>query len=779
MASISPTYRQGPTTPTTTPTHPATRFQRLRSVSSPFTSRNKEKNEEKKGGSKSTTRDEDLLELTDAFFNVTGDSTGQDSVLGSVQDSPIFDSYDSSARKISRSNTRANAEGVDDFGRSLDGNVPSMMNNRRRVGHQSLGGAGVLHERTTTSGFHSHMGHPTSASVTLPSFPNWTSSSPVPVPQRRPRGGSEVVDREKRKASFFSRRRSEYDEAIEAEEESVEFKLARPPGRSKPQQSQLESSDTKSSDERNDVHQAQSSPKTGFFRQQIHHYASQSLSSPFSGLSKAKEESNKGVVHRAISISGPIGPTTKATPEQLMENLDRLSRAEAPRKGSVPSSPIPAGFSTSTLYDPRPPKTPPPPSLAQGTNVVLIRATTPNNQSTFTASPESSQIAAFPTALSPPRRTPVSKSPRIPPLVWPPRSGGVSPTTGRSPQMPFSAGFSGEVIVEGLASVSRTPPLPMFPSRGSWEDVGSIEMLRKHTSSPSPPRPQQELLSSSSEGDVFGDSITAPFSPRSGSSPYRTEMTARSNDSVLAIADQHRSSPAVDSTDSDEDSDDEYDENVIIGQVKPQQFRKGSVIGSRPSIDMPKRPAYQVEVVCNRADLDQGEDMRWEVVVRKVNSDSTSQPPTNNAPIQVSDSPVTIAVPFSASSLNLSLSLDQAEGRLVFVTLPSFGDTQHTPTRRRPSVSGHSPSPSPSAGSTFGRHPHRISDAAIDPLPTSPRHRNQFPRKLRPTSPTASALPGSPLTSGFPPTPTTPPISPREVLNSRRKASLHDGVLYQ
>lgn len=134
-------------------------------------------------------------------------------------------------------------------------------------------------------------------------------------------------------------------------------------------------------------------------------------------------------------------------------------------------------------------------------------------------------------------------------------------------------------------------------------------------------------------------------------------------------------------------------------------------VGKRRSIST--RDGYEIEVDCDDSrwpgeDDEEGE-MIWQVKVRRrpkgrgIPGGQTSSNIANAAsPLHLSRGKLTAAAPATASSINLSLSLDQPTGKLVFIAFPM--DLHATP-KRRASSSRHATRPGP----------------PTPPLPPSPR----------------------------------------------------------
>jgi hypothetical protein len=201
-------------------------------------------------------------------------------------------------------------------------------------------------------------------------------------------------------------------------------------------------------------------------------------------------------------------------------------------------------------------------------------------------------------------------------------------------------------------------------------------------------------------------------------------------------------------------------------------------IGKRRSLN--SRDGYEVEVTCDDSQWADGKDeegeMTWQVTIRRprkgvrddgansMASSSSGPGPTTNpmSPLQLSSGRSMTIAPGTASSINLSLSLDQPTGKLVFIAFPM--DLHATP-KRRGSSSKFTPGPGP----------------PTPPLPPSPRE--LFTAGSRSQSSSTGTSPPSTRFHTPPPLPTTEnaPRTPPPVLPSTpqsRSASRLDRTEY-
>lgn len=156
----------------------------------------------------------------------------------------------------------------------------------------------------------------------------------------------------------------------------------------------------------------------------------------------------------------------------------------------------------------------------------------------------------------------------------------------------------------------------------------------------------------------------------------------------------------------------------------PHATRPSKTI-TRPSDNGPDR-GYEVKITCldDRAD---NEEMKWQVTIRQRSPKTSLHHPTS--PLQLSTTTSLAQAPATASSINLSLSLDKPTGKLVFISFPM--DIHATPTTRRrrgshsqpPILSQTSASPKNTSGSNhrpFTPPPIPGTMGAIMSRPTTP-----------------------------------------------------------
>lgn len=541
-----------------------------------------------------------------------------------------------------------------------------------------------------------------------------------------------------------------------------------------------------------------------------------------------------------LNISGPIGPMVKASQEEILQEFGRLrtgSEADDPvlrefRSTSLDqglklrSSSFTAGdrpnFSSSSLEDKegvfrlasrveptgvpntapiQRPVTPERTQLAQmpGTPLAQTRSGSYNG---------TSQTNMYPTPLSPPARRPTVASRRSgqspAPFAWPSRGVEAGCLSPRQPARQDSFDVYSSAG-EGQGSIYR----PASPSE-SRASPSSVEWLSRKPSSTFDPHTREFALGPvRSIEDRNTKRKPVPLLPRTAEPSQLPHLRQRTSDD----SEDHKYSTS--GAEADEDSEEQLssvEDAVITRAERVVSPRKDSFSSTSFSIATtpPRSPAllprdskneFQVETVC--VPSTDGETMRWEIVVRRMPSGSSpGSAGVSNAsgPVQLSQHRTTTRAPITASSLNLSLSLDRPTGKLAFLSLPTSANDPHaTPVRSRapqPSTSGiararidSSPGPSPSPSpSPYNRDSGLGRSASIRPAPESstitsptfaPSARAMRPMGDRRQMTSPPMWPNSPLSPGAPITPISPPGSPREVVvRQRRKASLQGGVLY-
>ncbi|WVQ83851.1 hypothetical protein IAT38_005995 [Cryptococcus sp. DSM 104549] len=356
----------------------------------------------------------------------------------------------------------------------------------------------------------------------------------------------------------------------------------------------------------------------------------------------------------------------------------------------------------------------------------------------------------YPTALSPPRR-PMPKSPRAmqnmqrqqqrlqPPTTPPSISQTLANAREGSPEPVASPMTSLET--PGVASSpspspaqSRSSPRPLSQPQIPRTPLVTAEWLKRKPSSgrlrhasslsadqiPHPPPLPSGLIS------------TPPLSTKS---PRRTlDESPRIHTSLAA---QRMRNTSISSTNSDTDALSSSDGE--IGLRSPQRRSRLTATPSRPSSSARSSPAppqggYEVHVTCVD-DREERDEMKWEVTIRRRSSRNMPQGPSS--PLQLSTASSITSAPATASSINLSLALDQPTGKLVFISFPM--DIHATPTRRRrPSQS----QPPAGQSGTYTASPRKATfgpERPVTPPPTRKEGEPSGPGTPRPVTPGSSS----------------------------------------
>ncbi len=268
-------------------------------------------------------------------------------------------------------------------------------------------------------------------------------------------------------------------------------------------------------------------------------------------------------------------------------------------------------------------------------------------------------------------------------------------------------------------------------------------MLQRLSSNGIGPSSRADSPTYSNDGHVRETATPSPNKPVSAAwlarKPSSSRLNRNGSKSRSDVAPIRRRSEdtrerASSSSNTEESHESEIDQSLRRRKSKPKPRYRGEAEG------------YEVEVICIDGREDDGplDELRWEVVIRKQGSNSSIIP---SSPQQLSTVASTSRAPPSASSINLSLSLNQPTGKLVFISFPT--DLQATPTKRRPSTS----TPRSNVPST----PPRISSPS-----TPSRYKASYP------SPSGYRV--------------SPPSSPRDMFTPRRTrmvtAAQLDGGLY-
>ena len=302
-----------------------------------------------------------------------------------------------------------------------------------------------------------------------------------------------------------------------------------------------------------------------------------------------------------------------------------------------------------------------PPFWAEEDGVVVIDAGVTSRRMVEFGAPIRSQTPPipvtgpiYPTALSPPRRP----TPRSPPSQ-------TSTTLNSQHWLPSPR--SGNMI-EFLEAVRSTPsPGPPSP----------IRHITPSTPSRSETEPSPSRYPVAAEPSIR-HTVSAEWLKRKPSGGrLRKDLGKGGNEVIDGPIRRRPRSPAndVDGGSSGADSD-----GGDVGE-------RGGLARARSTL---AEDGYEVEAFCvdRRGD---GEEMKWEVTIRRLRRSNLARSQSHNgemmsnttstSPLQLSTNPSIALAPTSASSINLSLSLDQPTGKLIFIAFPM--DMHATPTRKR------------------------------------------------------------------------------------------------
>ncbi|GFZ48961.1 hypothetical protein JCM24511_06710 [Saitozyma sp. JCM 24511] len=316
----------------------------------------------------------------------------------------------------------------------------------------------------------------------------------------------------------------------------------------------------------------------------------------------------------------------------------------------------------------------------------LVNARWTPRQSSPSPSPER---VMYPTALSPPRR-PMPRSPRA-------RAASREPAKQAEPVTPPRHQPLGALGPDPSPRRSSSPALSASSSRdGPGISSSTAEWLSR------PPASRLARKNSiGAERIKYGQDPV----PRFDAVPVPLRPTNR----------RTISSSSTDETGPDSDGE--------VGAGK----RRSLITG---------HDGFEVEVSCADTRVD-NEEMRWEVVIRRKGGSGV----VPSSPLQLSTSGSVAQAPSTASSINLSLALDQPTGKLVFIAFPM--DIHATPTKRRPAFPGSprastfSPPPRPSTPPPNG---HGAVGAVAPSTPTSRRKERSDRQGTFSPSPRSSGL---------------------------------------
>lgn len=319
-------------------------------------------------------------------------------------------------------------------------------------------------------------------------------------------------------------------------------------------------------------------------------------------------------------------------------------------------------------------------------NYMSLHRRPPTPPLTLSKIPLAVSPIAYPTALSPPRRS-ISQSPvaaqhklRQQKPETPP---SISHTLTRGVNMP-NADFSDNRYLRSTspspspASYRASPrphnhpQLPRVPAvTTEWlKRKPSTGRLRHNTSLsvdniPIPP------------SHPMASTVTPPRPVRNGEKP---KVLDESPQIEQRISSSNRNRMVSHSSSTNSDTDGVLSSDGEIGFSSPRRILHATTPSrsiTRPSGNSSDK-GYEVKITCvdDRAD---NEEMQWQVTIRRPSSKNSLHHSTS--PLQLSTATSLAQAPATASSINLSLSLDKPTGKLVFISFPM--DIHATPTTRR------------------------------------------------------------------------------------------------
>ncbi|KGB76153.2 hypothetical protein CNBG_1991 [Cryptococcus deuterogattii R265] len=317
---------------------------------------------------------------------------------------------------------------------------------------------------------------------------------------------------------------------------------------------------------------------------------------------------------------------------------------------------------------------------------------------------------AYPTALSPPRRS-IPQSPgaaqhKLHNRYLRSTSPSPSPASYRTSPRPHNQSQLPRVPAVTTEWLKRKPSTGRLRHNTSLS-VDNIPIPLSHpmASTVTPPRPVQN-------GEKPKVSDKSPRIEQRISSSDRNRMVSHSS-----------------STNSDTDG--VLSSDGEIGFSSPHRILHATTPSRsiiRPSGNSSDK-GYEVKITC-LDDRAENEEMQWQVTIRRPSSKNSLHHSTS--PLQLSTATSLAQAPATASSINLSLSLDKPTGKLVFI---SFPDIHATPTTRRRRSSHSQP---PTLTQTYTASPKNTLGPNYRPVTPPPIPSTMGASTSRPTTPTSS-----------------------------------------
>lgn len=360
----------------------------------------------------------------------------------------------------------------------------------------------------------------------------------------------------------------------------------------------------------------------------------------------------------------------------------------------------------------------------------------PPTPSTLSKIPLSATPIVYPTPLSPPRRS-IPQSPRAAQHIQRQQRPDTPPSISRAltgankPNVDSSNRYLRSISPSPSPASSRISPQSLNQSQLPRVPVVTTEWLKRK---PSTGRLRHNASLSVDNVPVppshpMSSTVTSPRPVQNEEKPKALDESPQIEQRTTS-SNRNRIVSHSSSTNSDIDGVSSSDGE--IGFSSPYRILHGTTPSkstTRPSGNGPDR-GYEVKITCldDRAD---NEEMKWQVTIRQRSSKNSLHHPTS--PLQLSTATSLAQAPATASSINLSLSLDKPTGKLVFISFPM--DIHATPTTRRRRGSHSQP---PTLSQTYTTSPKNMSAPNYRPVTPPPIPRTMGATTSRPTTPTSS-----------------------------------------
>ncbi|KIR52403.1 hypothetical protein I315_05003 [Cryptococcus gattii Ru294] len=319
-------------------------------------------------------------------------------------------------------------------------------------------------------------------------------------------------------------------------------------------------------------------------------------------------------------------------------------------------------------------------------NYMSLHRRPPTPPLTLSKIPLAVSPIAYPTALSPPRRS-ISQSPgaaqhklRKQKPETPP---SISHALTRGVNMPNADLSDNRYLRSTSPSPSpasyRTSPRPHNQPQLPRVPVVTTEWLKRK---PSTGRLRHNTSLSVDNIPIppshpMASSVTPPRPVQNGEKPKVLDESPQIEQRIFS---SNRNRMVYHSSSTNSDTDGVLSSDGEIGFSSPRRILHATTPSrsiTKPSGNSSDK-GYEVKITCmdDRAD---NEEMQWRVTIRRPSSKNSLHHSTS--PLQLSTATSLLQAPATASSVNLSLSLDKPTGKLVFISFPM--DIHATPTTRR------------------------------------------------------------------------------------------------